>query len=149
MFEAIKIIKKCKKFLKKYNIPFKEEFHIYKKLGLIHCKERDWRGPIEVNGFPVLIEAEAIKILILSCLHDYYFNEELKNREQLKNNYPQIFGKYDTRKYPFEKILMIYKNFDYDDYKQQVKKYTKYLNINRDGNSKWIYDYDKESFIKE
>lgn len=46
MFDAMKITMKCKAFLKKHDVPFCDDFKIYRKLGMIHCKVEDWRGPI-------------------------------------------------------------------------------------------------------
>ena len=36
MFESLKIINECKKILKNHDIKYKDDFRIYKKLGLIH-----------------------------------------------------------------------------------------------------------------
>ena len=76
MFESLKIISECKIILNKHNIKYNEDFRIYKKLGLIHCQVDDWRGPIEVDGFPVFTIKTAILLLIESCAFDHYLLEE-------------------------------------------------------------------------
>ena len=72
MFDAMKITMKCKAFLKKHDVPFCDDFNIYRKLGMIHCKVEDWRGPIELSGFPTFSKDEAIFIIIDSCLSEFY-----------------------------------------------------------------------------
>ena len=67
---------------KKHNIKYNEDFRIYKKLGLIHCQVDDWRGPVEVDGFPVLTIKSATLLLIESCAFDHYLLEEKEKREE-------------------------------------------------------------------
>ena len=98
--------------LKKYNIKYNEDFRIYKKLGLIHCQVDDWRGPVEVDGFPVLTIKSAALLLIESCAFDHYLLEEKEKREELIEEYPLVYGEYETRKYLFENILKVIKDYD-------------------------------------
>jgi len=146
MFESIKIINECKKVLKRHNIKYCDEFRVFKKFGLIHCQIDDWRGPTEVDGFPVLTEKSATLLLIESCASTHYLEEEKNNREILLKNYPQGYGEYEHRKYWFEKILEIFKNLDTLYYEKLIHKYTKYLNMNKKTKQKWCFNKDTEKF---
>lgn len=146
MFDAMKITMKCKAFLKKHDVPFCDDFKIYRKLGMIHCKVEDWRGPIELDGFPTFSKDDAIFIIIDSCLSKFYFQKELENRDNLFKTYPKGYGEYDPRKYSFEKVIEVFKDYSDSYYRKAVKKYTKCLNTNSHSKSKWAYDIKKESF---
>ena len=130
MFDAMKITMKCKAFLKKHGVPFCDDFNIYRKLGLIHCKVQDWRGPIELSGFPTFSNNDAIFIIIDSCLSEFYFQKELENRDNLFKTYPKGYGEYDPRKYVFEKIIEVFKDYSNLYHRKAIKKYTKCLNTN-------------------
>ena len=146
MFDAMKITMKCRSFLKKHNVPFCDNYNIYKKLGMIHCKVEDWRGTIEFDGFPTFSMEDAIFIIINSCLSEFYFQKELENRDNLLKTYPIGYGEYDPRKYAFEKIIEVFKDYSDSYYRKAIKKYTKCLNINNHAKSKWVYDIKKETF---
>lgn len=146
MFESSKIMNECKKELKKYNISYNNELRIYKKMGLIHCQVDDWRGPVEVDGFPVLTIESAILLIIESCAFHHYLLEEKEKREQLIKEYPLGYGKYETRKYLFENILKVIKGYDEKYYVSLINKYTKYLNMNRKTKQKWSYNKRAEKF---
>ena len=45
---------------------------------MIHCKVEDWRGPIELSGFPTFLKDDAIFIIIDICLSEFYFQKELE-----------------------------------------------------------------------
>lgn len=146
MFDAMKITIKCKSFLNKHDVPFCNDYNLYTKLGLIHCKVQDWRGPIELDGFPTFSKDEAIFIIIDSCLSDFYFRKELENRDGLIKKYPKGYGEYDSRKYVFEKIIEVFKDYSNLYHRKAIKKYTKCLNTNSHAKSRWVYDLKKESF---
>lgn len=146
MFESLKIINECKRILKKYDIKYNEDFRIYKKLGLIHCQIDDWRGPVEVDGFPVLTIKSAALLLIESCAFDHYLLEEKDKREQLIKEYPLGYGEYETRKYLFENILKVIKGYNEKYYVSLINKYAKYLNMNRKTKQKWSYNKSTEKF---
>lgn len=146
MFESLKIISECKRTLKNHNIKYNEDFKIYKKFGLIHCQVDDWRGPVEVDGFPVLTIKSAILLLIESCAFDHYLLEENNKREQLIKEYPFGYGEYETRKYLFENILKVIKGYDEKHYVSLINKYTKYLNMNRKTKQRWSYNKSTEKF---
>lgn len=146
MFKSIKIINECKKILKKHNIKYDEGFRIYKKLGFIHCQVDDWRGHIEVDGFPVLSSKTAISIIVELCAFNYFLEEEKNKREMLKNNYPLEYGEYEPRKYLFENILNVLKDFNEQYYKKSINKYIKYLNLNKTNIQKWSFDKKTELF---
>ena len=146
MFDAMKITMKFKKFLNKHHVPFCNDYNVYIKLGMIHCEVLDWRGPIELDGFPTFSKDEAIFIIIDSCLSDFYFREELKNRDSLLKIYPKEYGEYDPRKYAFEKIIEVFKDYSNLYHRKAIKKYTKYLNTNSRAKTRWVYDLKKESF---
>ena len=146
MFDAVKITMKCKAFLKKHDVPFCDDFNIYRKLGMIHCKVEDWRGPIELDGFPTFSKDEAIFIIIDSCLSEFYFQKELENRDNLFKTYPRGYGEYDPRKYAFEKVIEVFKDYSNLYHRKAIKKYTKCLNTNSHVKSRWVYDLKKESF---
>ena len=146
MFDAMKITMKCKKFLNKHHVPFCDHFNVYIKLGMIHCEVLDWRGPIELDGFPTFSKDDAIFIIIDFCLRDFYFREELKNRDSLLKIYPKEYGEYDPRKYAFEKIIEVFKDYSNLYHSKAINKYTKYLNTNSHAKSRWVYDLKKESF---
>ena len=146
MFEAMKITMKCKLFLNKHDVPFCNDFNVYKKLGMIHCKVRDGRGPIELDGFPTFSKDEAIFIIIDSCLSDFYFRKELENRDSLLKIYPKGYGEYDPRKCAFEKIIEVFKDYSNLYHRKAIDKYTKCLNTNSHAKSRWVYDLKKESF---
>ena len=146
MFESLKIINECKQMLKKYNIKYNEDFRIYKKLGLIHCQLDDWRGPVEVDGFPVLTIKSATLLLIESCAFDHYLLEEKEKREELIEEYPFEYGEYETRKYLFENILKVIKDYDKKYYVSLINKYTKYLNMNRKTKQIWSFNKESEKF---
>ncbi|MGM9858722.1 MAG: hypothetical protein ACI311_05715 [Bacilli bacterium] len=140
MFENIKIINECKKILKKHNIKYDEDFRIYKKLGFIHCQVDDWRGHIEVDGFPVLSSKTAIAIIVESCAFKYFLEEEKNKRAMLKNHYPLEYGEYEPRKYLFENTLNVLKDFNEQYYNKAINKYIKYLNLNKTNKQKWLFD---------
>ncbi len=146
MFDAIKLTIECKSFLKKHNIPFCDDLNIYKRLGMIHCKVQDWRGPIELEGFPTLQEDEARFILLNYCLFEFYIHEELNSRDRLMKNYPKGYGEYDSRKYVFEKIIEVFKDYNDTYFNRAVKKYTKFLNTNSRAKFKWVYDMTTNCF---
>ena len=146
MFESLKIISECKRILKKHNIKYNEYFRIYKKLGLIHCQVDDWRGPVEVDGFPALTIKSATLLLIESCAFDHYLLEEKNKREQLIKEYPFGYGEYETRKYLFENILKVIKGYDEKHHVSLINKYTKYLNMNRKTKQRWSYNKSTEKF---
>lgn len=146
MFDVLKITTKCKSFLKKHNIPFCEDVNIYRKLGLIHCKVQDWRGSTELNGFPTFSSDEACFILIDYCLAEFYILEERDNRDELIKQYPKSYGKYDSRKYAFERIIEAFKDYSNSFYLRSIKKYTKYINTNSNAKLKWVYDRKQKCF---
>ena len=146
MFDAMKITMKCKAFLKKHGVPFCNDYNLYRKLGLIHCKVENWRGPIELDGFPTLSKNDAIFIIIDSCLSEFYFQKELENRDGLIKKYPRGYGEYDPRKYVFEKVIEVFKDYSNLYHNKAINKYTKYLNTNSHTKSRWVYDLKKESF---
>ncbi len=76
MFETIKIITKCKSFLKKYNITFNDSLRIYKRKGLIHCQFDDWRGSVELDGFPVFTSRKATYLLLENALFNHFLNDQ-------------------------------------------------------------------------
>ena len=147
MFDAMKITKKCKAFLKKHGVPFCDDYRIYRELGMIHCKVEDWRGPIELNGFPTFSMDDAIFIVIDSFLSKFYFQKELENRDDLQKIYPPGYGEYDPRKYAFEKVIEVFKDYSDAFYRKAIKKYTKCLNTNSHSKSRWVYDVKNESFV--
>lgn len=140
MFESIKIINECKKILKKHNIKYDEGFRIYKKLGFIHCQVDDWRGPVEVDGFPVLSSKTAIAIIVESCAFAHFLEEEKRKRELLQKNYPLGYGEYEPRKYLFEKTLNVLKDFDKQYYEKTMNRFIKYLNLNKTNKQKWSFN---------
>ena len=146
MFESLKIISECKRILKKHNIKYNEDFRIYKKLGLIHCQVDDWRGPVEVDGFPVFTIKSATLLLIESCAFDHYLLEEKNKREHLMKEYPYGYGEYETRKYLFENIIKVIKGYDEKHYVSLINKYTKYLNMNSKTKQKWSFNKESEKF---
>lgn len=147
MFESYKIISKCNQFLKQFHIELSPEYHFYKKHGLIHCKVNDWRGPAEVDGFPVLTCEAAVRILLVSSLFEYFLKEELKFRTELRKNYPLGCGAYDSRKYGFEKTLKAIRQYNESFYYQQISIFEKQFNKNRKTKFKWHYDTTTEKFI--
>ena len=146
MFDSIKIITECKKVLNPYNIDFCEDFKIHKKMGLIHCYTEDWRGNTEVDGFPVFTTKAAIELLVKSCAFEHYSKVEVKDRENLKKEYPLVYGEYEPRKFVFENILNVLKDYDRRVYENNIKKYTKYINTNRKPKSEWIFNTKTNSF---
>lgn len=146
MFESIKIVNECKKILKKHNIKYNDSFRIYKKLGMIHCQVDDWRGPVEVDGFPVLSSKTAIAIIIESCAFEHFVNEEKDKREALQKNYPLGYGEYEPRKYLFENILKVLKDYNEQYYEKTINKYIKYLNLNKANKQKWSFNKNSSLF---
>lgn len=146
MFESIKIIKECKKILKMHNIKYNESFRIYKKLGVIHCQIDDWRGPTEVDGFPVLSSKAAIANILELCAFEHFASEEKDKRYILQKNYPLEYGEYEPRKYLFENILKVLKDYNDQSYKEKTNKYIKYLNINKKGKQRWLFDSATDTF---
>lgn len=146
MFESLKIINECKKILKNHDIKYKDDFRIYKKLGLIHCKVDDWRGPIEVDGFPVLTVKSAVSLLIEHSSFEHYITDEKEKRETLIKEYPLGYGEYEPRKYIFENILQIIKSYDKEKYINSIKKYTKFINTNNKTKQKWMFNNKTEKF---
>ena len=146
MFESIKIISECKKILKKHNIKYNDSFRIYKKLGMIHCQVDDWRGPVEVDGFPVLSSKTAIAIIIESCAFEHFVNEEKDKRDILQKNYPLEYGEYEPRKYLFENIIKVLSDYNDQCYKKAISKYIKYLNANKKSKLKWSFDISTGTF---
>ncbi len=143
MFESLKILRNCNKFLKKYNIKLNPNLHLFKKNGLIHCEVNDTRGVCEVEGFPVLRMIDAVENIIEISVLDYFFKEELDKRDGLEKNYI-IEEKYDYRKYIFEESLRIFKNYSEDLYKKMMDKYTNLINLQKQ--LKWKYNDEKEIF---
>jgi hypothetical protein len=146
MFDSLKIKSECNLFLKKYNIKIDEEFHIYKKGPLIHCQVMDWRGPIEVEGFPVISINTAIAKIIELSIFDHFLKKEVKKRKELKKNFSSLYGDYEFRKYWFEESLKIIKEYSDPLFKKLVKKYTSLINKNRNIKSKWKYNFSKLQF---
>lgn len=147
MFDAMKIINKCQKFLKKYNIPMDNELHIFKKNGLIHCQIEDWRGPVELDHFPVLTVQSAVDLLVESHVVGYYYEDEAKKREELMADFPAAYGEYDCRKYAFESALLALKDYDIKIYKKYITVYTRYLNHNKII-KRWHYNENNNHFEK-
>ena len=146
MFESFKIINKANKFLKRYNIPLIAGINVYKKLEFIHCKIYDWRGPIELEDFPVLSIDKAVEVLIEHSLFEYYVSEEVKIRHNLIELYPSNGGDYDCRKYFFEQILKMFKLYDEKVFKNKINKYTRLINTNRHPKNEWKYNTDLLKF---
>lgn len=146
MFESLKVISECKKTLKKHNISYNEEFRIFKKMGLIHCQINDWRGPVEVDGFPVLTIKAAVSLLIESCAFEHYVLEEKNKRELLIRDYPLGYGIYEPRKYIFENVLKVIKDYDGKKFSNLIKKYTKYINTTKKSKQKWSYNDETAKF---
>ncbi len=146
MFNSIKIIHDCKKILKEHGIEYCENFSIFKRCGLIHCQVQDWRGPIELDGFPVFTEKAAVGLLVESCAFSHYCNLEKDNRENLTKEYQLGYGEYEPRKFIFESILNVLKDYDEDIYQAGIKKYTKYINTNRTTNDPWFFNVDIKEF---
>ena len=146
MFDSFIVINKCNLFLNKYNMSISNDFHIFRKYGLIHCQIMDWRGPVEIDGFPVITVDSAVDKLIVSTVNEYYINQETKIREELKSNYPLGYGEYDARKYFFEKTLKIIKEYNENLYRKQISIFTKYINQNRSAKFKWKFNVETHSF---
>lgn len=146
MFESIKIINECKKILKKHNIKYNNEYMLFKKHGIIHCQVMDWRGPVEIEGFPVLTIKKAIENLLNACASDHYIDEEKSKRELLMKSYPLRYGDYESRKYYFEGVLKVVKDLGEKEYNNAINKYTKYINMNRKNKQKWTFNKLTEMF---
>ena len=82
-----------------------------------------------------------------SCLSKFYFQKELENRDDLQKIYPPGYGEYDPRKYAFEKVIEVFKDYSDAFYRKAIKKYTKCLNTNSHSKSRWVYDVKNESFV--
>jgi hypothetical protein len=146
MFNSIKTIKECKKILKKYGIKYCKDFSVFKRFGLIHCQVEDWRGPIEIDGFPVFTEKAAVGLLVESCAFSHYCNLEKDNRENLTKEYQLGYGEYEPRKFIFESILNVLKDYDKNIYQASIEKYTKHINTNRTTKDKWFFNADTKEF---
>ena len=146
MNNSTKIIGECKNILKKHGIKYCEDFKVFKKSGLIHCQIEDWRGPTELDGFPVFTEKAAVGLLVVSCAFSHYCYFERDNREKLSKEYPSEYGEYESRKIIFESILNILKDYDADMYQTYIEKYTKYINTNRTAKEKWVFNTDLNKF---
>ena len=141
-----RIIDECKNILSKHGIKYCEDFKVFKKFGLIHCQIDDWRGPTELDDFPVFTEKAAVGLLVVSCAFSHYCYFERDNREKLSKEYPLEYGEYEFRKIIFESILNILKDYDTDMYETYISKYTKYINTNRTANGKWVFNSDSSKF---
>ncbi len=64
-----------------------------------------------------------------------------------KKIYPPGYGEYDPRKYAFEKVIEVFKDYSDAFYRKAIKKYTKCLNTNSHSKSRWVYDVKNESFV--
>ncbi len=146
MNTSARIIDECKNVLKKYGIKYCEGFRIFKEFGLIHCQTEDWRGPTELDGFPVFTEKAAVGLLVVSCAFSHYCYFERDNREKLVKEYPSKYGEYEFRKIIFESILNILKDYDAYMYQTYIRKYTKYINTNRTAKEKWVFNTDSNKF---
>ena len=128
MRESTDILNRATSFLGKYNIPLIHGITVYEQLGLIHCTVEDWRGPIEMDDFPVLSKKKAIELLIEHSLFMHFCMEEAKNRKDIAVAYPHNGGEYDCRKYIFEQIIKMFKIYDENIFKNKVNKYTHLIN---------------------
>ena len=146
MFDSVKIIRECKSILKKHNIRYCEDFRIFRRFGLIHCQVEDWRGPVEVDGFPVSTAKAAIGLLIKACAFSHYCDLEKENRENLAKEYQLGYGEYESRKFIFENILNVLEDYDKDIYEANIQKYTKYINTNRTTKDKWFFNINTKEF---
>ncbi len=146
MFEITKIAIKCNSFLHNHGIKLDPELKFFKKRGLIHCQVMDWRGPTEIDGFPVLTINQAMDKLIILSIENHFIIQEKEKREELLKSYPSGYGTYDGRKYFFEETLKIIKEYDVGLFEKQIKIYTKYINQNRKIKFKWKYNDDTLSF---
>lgn len=146
MRESTDILNRATSFLGKYNIPLIHGITVYEQLGLIHCTVEDWRGPIEMDDFPVLSKKKAIELLIEHSLFMHFCMEEAKNRKDIAVAYPHNGGEYDCRKYIFEQIIKMFKIYDENIFKNKVNKYTHLINTNRHPTSKWKFNFNLLEF---
>lgn len=146
MFDSVKIMNECKKVLKKHNVKYCEDFKIFKKFGLIHCQVEDWRGPVEVTGFPILTTKKAVELLIESCAFSHYCKLEADNRQNLVEKFQLGYGEYDPRKFIFENILNVLKDYNQNVYKRYIEKYTKHINMNKKSQSDWFFNTETKEF---
>lgn len=146
MFDSVKIVNECKKILKKHGIPYCEDYMVFKEHGLIHCQLNDWRGTIEVDGFPVLTTKDAVGLLIECCASTHYCYVEADNRERLVKEYQAEYGEYEPRKFVFESILNVLKDYDQKTYQKSIQKYTMHINTNRKPKNEWSFNTETKKF---
>jgi hypothetical protein len=107
----------------------------------------DWRGPVEIDGFPVLTIESAVDKLIVETVIGYFINQEPKIREELTKKYPLGYGDYDPKKYFFEESLKVIRDYKKTIYNRQISIFTRNINTNRNTKFKWIYNIETNSFV--